>query len=444
MSEDAEKTQEQIDISKIEIRSEEVQEIMGYIPIWIIRWGISLFFGIIFLFFVGSWFFKYPDIISSAILVTTTNPPAVIVAKSSGKIQHLFVQNNQEVKKEEYIAIIENSVNHRHLTELKNQLESIKSFFIRFESGGFVSFNTEYALGELQSPYAQFLNSYEDYRRFIELDYHNKKIASLKEQLEKQNTLVERETESVKIAAEELQLSKQRYKRSEELYNEGIISQNDFGTAKSDHLRTEKDFSNARSEITRARIEISQLRQQILEQELEREKQADQLQLVLSKYYEDLSGYLALWEQKFVLKTPVKGVVSFTKFWSATQNVKVGDNVFTVVPSEASEIIGKVVLPVRGSAKVKIGQKVNIKFADYPFVEYGMVRGIIKAKSLVSTNNHYHLEVDLPYGLKTNYGKELEFIQEMQGAAEIITEDVRLLERFFKPIKALLKKHIDE
>lgn len=35
--EPGEKKQEEIDISLIEIRSEEVQEIMGYIPHWIIR-----------------------------------------------------------------------------------------------------------------------------------------------------------------------------------------------------------------------------------------------------------------------------------------------------------------------------------------------------------------------------------------------------------------------
>jgi HlyD family secretion protein len=50
------------------------------------------------------------------------------------------------------------------------------------------------------------------------------------------------------------------------------------------------------------------------------------------------------------------------------------------------------------------------------------------------------LEVDLPDGLHTSYGKDLEFSQEMQGSAEIITEDIRLLERIFKPIKSLLKR----
>jgi len=52
------------------------------------------------------------------------------------------------------------------------------------------------------------------------------------------------------------------------------------------------------------------------------------------------------------------------------------------------------------------------------------------------------VEVSFPEGLTTNYGNTLPFTQEMQGTAEIITEDIRLLERFFQPIQALIQQHI--
>ena len=46
--------------------------------------------------------------------------------------------------------------------------------------------------------------------------------------------------------------------------------------------------------------------------------------------------------------------------------------------------------------------------------------------------------IALPNGLTTNYGKVLPFSQEMVGEAQITTEDLRLLERIFSPIKKLL------
>ena len=68
------------------------------------------------------------------------------------------------------------------------------------------------------------------------------------------------------------------------------------------------------------------------------------------------------------------------------------------------------------------------------------MRSCQPSKSRVASDNFYSLEVELPDGLVTSYKKKLEFTPEMQGTAEIITEDIRLLERFFKPIKSILKK----
>ena len=46
----------------IELRSEEVQEVMGEIPSWIIRWGITLLTAVVLTLVIGSCFFRYPDV----------------------------------------------------------------------------------------------------------------------------------------------------------------------------------------------------------------------------------------------------------------------------------------------------------------------------------------------------------------------------------------------
>ncbi len=444
MDKEPSKEKAELDIKSIEIRSEAVQEILGYIPHWIIRWGISLLFSVILVLLIGSYFFKYPDVISSSIVVTTVNPPASIVANSSGKIQHLFIKDKQEVEEGKYLAIIENSVNQEHLSELKIHLDSIKSMFNHFDNFSFIEFNPNYSLGELQASYANFLKSYADYRYFIQLDYHHKRIDSLNEQIEKHHLLREQLTRQLKILEEELKLSKQQYERSQSLYKDGVISRNDSDSAKGLYLQREYAFEGAKSSLANEQIQISVLQQSILDLELKYKEQKKQLEGLLKQAYENLIGQVTQWEQRYVLKTPINGVVTFTRFWSVNQNVRAGDSVITVVPREATTIIGKVVLPVAGSGKVKIGQKVNVKLANYPFMEYGMVRGIVKSKSLVSADNNYHLEVEFPHRLLTNYGKELEFNQEMQGVAEIITEDIRMLERVFKPIKSILEKHEED
>ena len=86
----------------------------------------------------------------------------------------------------------------------------------------------------------------------------------------------------------------------------------------------------------------------------------------------------------------------------------------------------------------------NVKFDNFPYMEYGMIKVQIAHISLVPINKekekNYILEVIFPDSLVTNYGKTLAFSQEMTGSAEIITEDLRLLDKFLNPIRAVMKK----
>ncbi|MGD2091150.1 MAG: HlyD family efflux transporter periplasmic adaptor subunit [Candidatus Aminicenantes bacterium] len=427
-------------LKEVEIRSEEVQEIMGFIPHWIIRWGLTAIFLVVIFLVIGSWFFKYPDIIASTIVVTTENPPANLVARSSGKITELYVQDKQKVREGEYIAIIENSTNHHHLFELKEKLDAMSSFFTGYALPVTEQFDKNYSLGELQSTYAAFLKSYADYKHFIELGYYQKKINSTKSEIARRQKLQKQLQRQDKIMEEELNLSREQYQRTIKLYNDNIISKSELESARSTYLQKEYTAKTAKTNLANSEIQINQLEQNVMELDLQFRENKTKFQSTLSQAYENLMGRIAQWEQSYLLKAPISGIVTFTKFWSINQNVTAGDKVITVVPEEGGKIIGKVVMPIRGSGKVKVGQRVNIKFANFPHMDYGIVTGIIKSISLVSSDNFYSLEVDLPDGLLTSYGKELEFSQEMQGTAEIITEDIRLLERIFKPIKAILKK----
>jgi multidrug resistance efflux pump len=427
-------------LKEVEIRSEEVQEIMGFIPHWIIRWGLTAIFLVVTFLMIGSWFFKYPDIIASTIVVTTENPPANLVARTSGKITELYVRDKQEVREGESIAVIENATNHHHLFELKEKLEAMNSFFTYYENPVTEQFDKNYSLGELQATYAAFLKNYADYQHFIKLSYHQKKINSTRAEIAHHKVMQKQLQRQDKIMEEELKMSRDQYQRAIQLYNDKIISKSEFETAKSTHLQKQYASETAKTNLANSDIQINRLEQSVLELELQFKESKTRVQLALSQAYENLIGRIAQWEQSYLLKAPISGMVTFTKFWSINQNVKAGDKVVTVVPEEGGKIIGKVIMPLRGSGKVKVGQRVNIKFTNFPHMDYGIVTGIIKSKSLVASDNFYSLEVDLPDGLLTSYGKELEFSQEMQGTAEIITEDIRLLERIFKPIKSILKR----
>ena len=120
-----------------------------------------------------------------------------------------------------------------------------------------------------------------------------------------------------------------------------------------------------------------------------------------------------------------------------------GDKVFAIISRDPGRLIGKIKIAASGSGKIQTGQKVNIKVAGYPYLEYGLLEGKTKSISLVSNNDYYSVQVDFPKGLHSTVNKELRFTGEMIGSAEIITENRSLMERFSTPMELLTKKFFE-
>ncbi|MEO8535869.1 MAG: HlyD family efflux transporter periplasmic adaptor subunit, partial [Flavobacterium sp.] len=162
----------------------------------------------------------------------------------------------------------------------------------------------------------------------------------------------------------------------------------------------------------------------------------------------DLIDAVKKWERTYVFLSPIKGKVDFLNFLKDNDYIQSGEELFKIVPDK-NQIIGQVNLPENGSGKVKKGQSVIIKLNNYPYNEYGSIKGKVTKISLATNQqtlsdsqkkiNSYLVDVALPYGLKTNYGVELNFHAEAKGSAEIVTEDRRLIERFFDNLRYKLR-----
>jgi HlyD family secretion protein len=224
-----------------------------------------------------------------------------------------------------------------------------------------------------------------------------------------------------------------------------VISNAEYQNAKNSYLQQQQSYESAKLGIDNQNMSILQLEQTIFDLEQQHLEQKNQLLQNLTTQYSLLNTQLKQWEQTYLLVSPIDGVITFTKYWQKNQNINAGEVLVTVVPNEEIKMVGKILLPPKGAGKVKEGQFVNVKFDNFPYMEFGMVRVQITNISLVpvtvgDNQKAYMLEVEFPERLKTNYGKELTFSQEMTGSAEIITEDLRLLDKFLNPIKAVLKK----
>ncbi len=423
---------------KIEIRSEEIQDILGQVPHWIIRWGTTVVLFTVLVILAGSYLFRYPDIRRAPILVTTENPPATLVARTDGQIENFFVRDSQFVEINSHLALIENPASYSDVISLRFDMEEIRTTIATLGREDFIPLHNEYTLGEIQSVYAEFVSKYQDYYQFLELDYHAKTIRSKNEEIRRYQQYSNRLRSQGRILFQDFQLASRQYGRDSTIFAKGLSSPADLERAQQEKLKKQLAYEESNGRLSETEIQLSQLNQEVLDLELRAQEEREQKQSYVREAFEKLVAEIDIWEQKYLLVAPIDGIITFPGYWSENQNVRTGDKILTIVPADQGEIIGKINLPVEGSGKVKPGQRVNIQFANYPHLEYGMVRGVISNISLVPYDQQYAVEVELPEGLVTYYGKEIPFNQEMIGRAEIITEDRRLVERIMSPIRSML------
>ena len=426
-------------LEDIDLRSEEVQEILSKVPHWMIRWGNVLFLVLIILLLFLSWLVKYPDIIASEALITTKIPPQKEYAKITGKLEAILIKDNQEVSGGQRLAILENTANYKDVFKLKSIIDTItlNRQYFKFPIDSLPLL----FLGNIESQYALFENSYIQYQLNKELKPYSNEAVANRYSISELNRRLRSLQSQKEINKTELDFKKKDLQRHVLLFDKGIISAQDFENKQLEAAQAERNYKNFESSISQIREGISNAKQTSKGTEINRVKEEMVLLKNVIQSFNQLKKAIRDWEYQYVLQSNINGKVSFLNFWNSNQTVNQGDLVFTIIPSGNSSFIAKLKAPGQNSGKIKIGQKVNLKIENYPDREFGVLNGVVKNISIVpDINGLYVIDVELPKVLVTSYGKTIDFKQEMRGSAEIITEDLRLIERFFYQFKEALRR----
>ncbi len=426
-------------VKPVELRSEEVHEVLGAVPHWILRWGLVILSIIVFILLIGSWFFKYPDTITATMTLTGSTPPAAIVAKTNGPIKEFYIKDGNDVKENDYLAVIENPASTTDMLYLKHSLDSLSK-----HPDKALSFypQRELQLGSVHGLYSSFIRALHNYQKFMELNYYPQKLTSIGSRIASYKQYYQGMLRQQKIIEQQYKIAETQFNRDSLLNKKDVLSGQDMDIARNQYLQSQHSLESGYSSLENLQMQISQMEETLLDTEQQYLDNKSRLETELTTFVTQLINEINTWEINYVLSSPIGGKITFTSYWSQNQNVTAGETVFTIIPENNQGLIGKALLPIARSGKVKVGQKVNIYFLNYPDEEFGMVRGIVKSISLVPVKENYTVEISLPQGLMTTYKKELPFSQEMNANAEIITEDLRLLERFLLPIKKIFKEHL--
>jgi len=433
---------------KIELREQAMQELLGDPPGWLIRWGITIFWGIIITLLIGCYFFKYPEIITAPIQITTEQPASWVIPKISGKIDSILVKNHSHVQKDEILAYLESSADFKDITMLTYILNEMSGFFISFELKDLPKFEPFIQVGELQDSYSLLLKSINEYTSFYEDNLHQAKIIGIQNELFQQKRYLDHVRKQVDFMEKHFDLTYRQYRRDSLLFSKKMMSDFDFEKSQQTYLVGNVEINQSKMLVRSTQINISKLEQSINEYNIDFNNRQSALQSNVFAAYDQLTSRLKMWEQTYLLKSPMSGIVNFSTVWSKNQNVSLAEKVFCVIPDNCGKIIGKANIPTNGAGKIKQGQTVIIKLEGYPYMEFGMLNGIVK--SIVPISNEIitsqgpvkflTVEVNFPKGFITTYHKKIPFKGELTGIAEISTKEMSLLEHLVRPLRYLWSK----
>lgn len=419
-----------------EIRSEQVHDILTKVPHWLVSSGSTLLLVLILIIIFISWFVKYPDVISTEVMLTSQNPPEKLFANNTGQFDSILVNDTDKVEKDQVLAVLENAAIYEDIVMLKSILDTVSisksNFFFPIEALPLL------ILGELNSPFATFENSYKEYQtqRVLnpEKNEHLANHFSLTEARIQLNTLIATKA----IDKESLALKRKDMARQKELLDEGLISLEDYERQRVAHLSSEQDHMNMETAISQKREAIKNLELTMRNNKAQVNQNAVKLlRQALQSYYQ-LKKALSDWEQQYLIRSSIDGQISFLSVWNKNQRVQAGELIFTVIPADNQAYLGKLTAPAQNSGKIKKGQRVQIQLSKYPADEYGELNATVSSISPVPNDQgNYLVDVAISKDMETTYGRSIAFSHEMKGMANIVTEDLRLIERFFYQLRGI-------
>lgn len=420
------------------LRSSELNEIISHQPSFLIRWGITIFFFILIGVFIGCWFIQYPDIINSTAKLTSINAPKEVKAKIDGKLIKLIAEEGKLVKPFEILGYIESRGNHVTIIALANKLDSIsKELHLQPQLLASKRNDEIYGneLGEIQPQYQTFQLAFNNFKQYLKDGFYERKKQMLLQDVSNILKLEKNLKLQIVLLEEDLKLQQETFDANEKMSKEKVISSLDF--------RTEK------SRLIGKKMTLPQLKAALISNEsnqLEKKKEIAQLDNEISQqkniFSEALNTFrvqIEDWKAKYLLIAPIGGNIKFANFLQQNQQLQNNQTVCFINPYN-SEYYAEIQIPQNNFGKIKEGEKVLLKFIAYPYQQYGFIEGKLGFVSNIPTDSGYLAKIILPKKLITTYHKEIQYRYGLLAQAEIITDRINLLERFFYQAKSIFSK----
>ncbi len=412
--------------------SEELQEIITAVPKWILRWGITVIFLLIVLIIAMSAWISYPDIVTTNLKVNSINSPKSVIVRQQGKLTDILVEENKPIQAGQVLGYIESTGSHRDILRLDSTLQQMRTDFVKNGLIG-TSLSPGLNLGEVQPAYQSFHQEYIQYMETQANGYYQSKkqllqrdladIAKLKKQILAQKAIQEQEYIN----------NEKEYEAYKKLKAKGVISNNEFKQQENKYLASKYPLQQTETSLLNNSSSYSAKEKELFELDKTIQDQKVKFSQALNGIINEIEG----WIKRYVLISPIAGVVNYAGIIEENQNVEPGQELFIINPGN-SNYYGEVQIPQYNMGKVRLGQKVLVKLRSYPFEEYGAIKGKITYVSDVAYKDSVFMAKINFEPFNSEGENAIKLKNGMGASAEIITKESSLLKRFFTSITKML------
>lgn len=380
---------------------------------------------------------KYPEKIIGRAFIVSKNHTNNIYAPTSGEIE-LLIKDNTFVKKGTLLALIKSTTDYTDLMKLKNQLSKIDINDI--ESSVSVEFDKTLKLGEIQKFYYNFLLAVIECDNTLKIDLAKQKISNIQNKLYRNTEREKILQRAKKVFSDKSDIINKSYETDMALFDAQAIVRDKIDNSKMTVLdmkekalimdKNDQDLTHNSGELS---DEISLLKK-------DREKLVASALFNVKKAFFELKTAIDYWEYNFTISAPISGMIEYYQpFLNTTQYIKKESQLFIILP-KVENVYARGVMSANGYGKMRNNDTVYIKLRDFPFKEYGDLKGIIYNKSKVYHDTIYYVDIKLDPNLKTTHNKKINFSYNMPGTVEYYGKKRSLLQRIFSNIQNSIER----
>jgi len=413
-------------IDDMDLVSEDTLVVLSSVPSWTVRRGLWIVFAL----FSGtlalcSWI-QIPETVEAKVKLANSGKFRQIYPGKAGYLEVISVSEKQQVKKGQLLAKMQNHLDNREASELREILTA------RWE-------------GDIPGPkMVDRLHSIDSlYNLQNEIDELAKQLNLLHERLkqdsintaqdyfriksDRMRTLILLSKQELALKQKESNLARESFQTDSTLYEDSVISLSVYRSASRSFLAQQANIFSLAKHIKSQELQLLEFRQQQFESKTEQQNELETNKKKIMQIRSNLLHHLARIEAESHIYANASGAVHLHKNTEVGNRVDINQSLMAIDVA-GENWIGVSKVQSRDLEKIKLGQRALIELDAYSKEEYGQLQAeLIEIGELLSEDGY-----QIKLKLDTPYPASFRFKAQMRGKVQLIGESKTLLERIFK------------